>query len=941
MRSRLLLLFYFFCTYHGVQAQHEAPQQSLNHYVEFLSKSADVVTNRFNMLRVYQEDANRYRKKPDVSLRLPSSGPLEEFYYNKALEAKAVTASEKQQLNASTRSAWELLNKLDETGKALETYVRLNAYKDDNLKKSDALVAEMQSLFGKFSKNKTAFYQQIQSIYHRYQPYSASDPYLSTEKEMEQVLLSQQQLLDSLPFYLNEENRFEWPVARVQQSMLRDEKLLADFGKLQAKLAYPASDMVGSFKSVLQAMQSIKSNAIDDHNFAAKQSARHGNEVYVSLMNRYNQDLLANHKAFINYSNSVRRMLDYPAFSPVMAQEPASPTTQKSTKTPAFQDKSLIAFNVKKASSPPSAATVRVLNDYVEFINESLRQMHLMQVLVRNYQSSAEYYRDPARAQKRANLTYSYDDYKVPVSLYQLLLSASGSVAQPYRASIDTQAEVLLNILKEMDGLSAELIAYTTEKQYVQDQLRRSDAILDRYAVLFEVFDQKKEQLYKDVRRIHEGYPNANTTSSWYVSANALLKTMDNGREGFFGVKDFLKSESPKLPETGKLESDARQLIADEYQNMKGLKRYGRSNGLCPYSPYEDLAGNSLRFAEMVQKVKPVESNATRHPFESFYYFYNNELVYQYNKFVELANSGLLKMINQPDIFTFRRLTPQKPDDTSPRKTEPREEPRVEPLLKPREETPLDTPVIIAGRADSEPVKQENPVSQSAKPVVKEADRVAITQKDTVFVERVRVDTVYVDRTASNEHITRSLEGFAPNNMVLLLDVSSSMNSPFKMPLLKRSIKSLLTLLRPEDQISIVLYSGKARVVLKPTSGSKSAEIARQIDLLQSDGDTDGNEGIRLAYKVANKEYIRGGNNRIVLATDGEFPVSDEVMQMIGENARQDVYLTIFTFGRNAQTGQRLRKLSELGQGTYAHVTAESADLQLVLEAQAKKQVGK
>ncbi|MCU7371021.1 VWA domain-containing protein [Paucibacter sp. O1-1] len=127
-------------------------------------------------------------------------------------------------------------------------------------------------------------------------------------------------------------------------------------------------------------------------------------------------------------------------------------------------------------------------------------------------------------------------------------------------------------------------------------------------------------------------------------------------------------------------------------------------------------------------------------------------------------------------------------------------------------------------------------------------------------------------------------------------------------------------MLRAEDQISIVLYSGKARVVLKPTSGSKAAEIARQIDLLQSDGDTDGNEGIRLAYKVANKEYIRGGNNRIVLATDGEFPVSDEVMQMIGENARQDVCLTIFTFGRNAQTGQRPKKLSQLGQGnSYAH----------------------
>ncbi|MEO6285746.1 MAG: VWA domain-containing protein [Dyadobacter sp.] len=937
MRPRLFLLFIFTCLLNQVRAQQEAPQQTLNHYVEFLSKSADEVTSRFNMLRQYQEETIRYRKKPDLSLRLPSSGPLEEFYYHKALEAKALTAGEKQQLNTATRSVWELLNKLDDTGKALETYVRLNAYKDDNLKKSDALVSEMQSLFGKFRKEKAVFYQQIQSIYHRYQPYSASDPYLSTEKEMEQILISQQQLLDSLPFYLNEENRFEWPVARVQQSMLRDEKLLADFGKLQSRLAYPASDMVGSFKSALQAMQSIKSSAIDDYNFAAKQSARHGNEVYVSLMNRYNQDLLANHKAFINYSNSARRMLDYPAFSPVIAQEPASATTPKNTKTPAFGDKPLTTFNTKKASSPPSVAMVRVLNDYVEFINESLRQMHLMQVLVRNYQSSAEYYRDQARAQKRANLTYSYDDYKVPVSVYQLLLSASASVPQPYRASINTQAEVLLNVLQEMDGLSAELIAYTTEKQYIQDQLRRSDAILDRYAVLFDVFDQKKEQLYKDVRRIHESYPHANTASSWYVSGNAMLKTMDNGREDFFGVRDFLKDEKSKLPETGQLETDAKQLIADEYQNMKGLKRYGRSNGLCPYSPYEDLASNSLRFAEMVQKVKAVSANVTRHPFEPFYYFYNNELVYQYNKFVELANAGLLKMINQPDIFTFRRLTPQKPDGIAPKKTEP----QVGLPLKPREETPLEPPPVIAGRTNSEPIKQETPVSESAKPIVKEADRLIVTQKDTVFVERVRVDTVYVDRTVSNEHVTRSLEGFAPNNMVLLLDVSSSMNSPFKMPLLKRSIKSLLTLLRSEDQISIVLYSGKARVVLKPTSGSKAAEIARQIDLLQSDGDTDGNEGIRLAYKVANKDYIRGGNNRIVLATDGEFPVSDEVMHLIGENARQDVYLTIFTFGRNAQTGQRLRKLSELGQGTYAHVTAESADLQLVLEAQAKKQTAK
>ena len=201
-------------------------------------------------------------------------------------------------------------------------------------------------------------------------------------------------------------------------------------------------------------------------------------------------------------------------------------------------------------------------------------------------------------------------------------------------------------------------------------------------------------------------------------------------------------------------------------------------------------------------------------------------------------------------------------------------------------------------------------------------------------MERTRTDTVYVDR-ANRPDVSRSLTGYATNNMVLLLDVSGSMDSPVKLPLMKRSIKSLLTLLRPEDQLSIVIYSGKARIVMKPTSGADKALIARAIHELQSTGGTDGNKGLQLAYKVANKSYIRAGNNRIILATDGEFPVSDEVLQLIGENARQDILLTVFTFGRNALTGQALKKLSQLGRGSYAHVTAETANELLISEAKA------
>ncbi len=934
--SILLILFAFIVS--PVAAQQEAPQTSLNHYIEFLSQSSEQVIRRFKMLRDYQDDVTRYRKKADYGMRLPSSGPLEEYYYQKATHGLGIEAGKRKQLNAGLENVWQGLNKLDETCKALETYVRLKDYERDNLKKSDALVAEMQSLFERYAHDKNALYTQIRQVYTGVQNRPATDPYIVTEKAMGEVIAAQQRLLDALPYYLNEENKAEWPVALVRQSILDDEKALATIGNTASQLQYPASDMVGTFKSALASMQDIKRRALDDHNFAAQQSAHHGNAVYLSLVEQFNHDMLEFYKAFVGYSRPGHLLLNYPFFSPVVRAGGSAGVAFTGKSTPPFQDKSFQSLNVKQATAPASAAVVRTLNQYVDWINESLRQMHLLQMIVRNYQSSAEYYRDPAKAQKRANLSYSHEDFKLPSSEYTLLLSASSVIPEPYRKSVTGQAEVLMSVLQEMDGLSIELIRYTSEKQYLQDQLKRSDAILDRYLVLFDVLDKKKEQLYNDVRRIHESYPNATPTSSWYIAGSAMLKTMDNGHDVMFGLRDYLKGEASKLPETDRLEADSRQLIADEYKNMKGLQRYGRNNGLCPYTPYEDLGANAGRFAENVQKYKPATSGYAAHPYESFYYFYNNELVYEYNNFIELSKAGLLKTINQPDVFAFRRTTPQKPG-VPPAKIE---EPKIE---KPKAEKPAESIAQVQTNNSEITATPKPPARQDARPLTNEGAPanapVAQVKRDTVYVERVRVDTVYVDRNAQLQNVTRSLEGFAPNNMVLLLDVSSSMNSPYKLPLLKRSIKSLLTLVRPEDMISIVLYSGKARVVLKPTSGAKASEISRMIDLLQSDGDTDGNEGIKLAYKTANKQYIRAGNNRIVLATDGEFPVSDEVVDMIRQNARQDVYLSVFTFGRNEHTGQKLKKLSELGLGSYAHVTEASADLQLILEAQAKKLAGK
>ncbi|WP_020595625.1 vWA domain-containing protein [Spirosoma panaciterrae] len=911
MQTYLCLFLLFSAAFASGQALRETPQQALNQYVAFLNQSVDEVADRFQRIQGYYASisSNHSHGFP----RMSPSGTLEDYYYKKAIASEALTDAEKQRLKASTLTLWKLLNKIDQTAKTLETYDRLKDYQQDNFKKAHSLIADFQNLTTQFSQSKDSLYKQIQRVYRRYQPYRATDAYLYTEKEMEQVLLRQQELLDTLSYILNEKSPSHWPVELVQQSIVADEKLLVGFGEAKPHIVYPASDMIGSFQAGLRSIQSLKKQAVDDYNFAARQSVRYDNAFYKSYLNYYNNDLVSWYQQFVNYSKSAIHLLDYPKYSPVFVID-APIASQKQSGATTFRDTQPIAFTVKPASAPATAATFGALNAYIDFINEGLRQMNHMQVLVRNYQSSAEYYRDPARSSRRSPLTYAHNDFKVPVSEHQLLQINTSQIPANYRTSINGQADVLLVILNEMDALSIELINYTSQRQYEQDHLKRSDEILDRYAYLFDVFDRKKERLYQDVRRIHESYPLKKPNDPWNVSGKAMLHLMDLNKEVLLGVKAYLQSETSQVPATDAVQAEARNLIMNEFKNLKGLQRLGRNNGLCPYTPYEDLAEHSLKLAEMAQRPSTKSASNT---YESFYYFYNNQLVYAYNQFSDLAKVDVLKTINQPNLLAFSRA------NLSIKPT-----PRIE-------SAPKDNPDVVL----QTPEKGINPNTTVTTPPLSNPTETlgkTVSRHDTVYIRTTKVDTVFVDRPGQ-PNVVNSLEGFATNNMVLLVDVSGSMDSPYKLPLLKTSIKSLLKIIRPEDQISIVVYSGKARVALKPTSGTHADEIARTIDELRSDGDTDGNKGIQLAYKLADKHYVRAGNNRIILATDGEFPVSEEVYQLVRDASSQDVFLTIFTFGKNELNGQNLKKLAQAGRGSYTHITRENANLQLIVEAQAKK----
>jgi len=162
------------------------------------------------------------------------------------------------------------------------------------------------------------------------------------------------------------------------------------------------------------------------------------------------------------------------------------------------------------------------------------------------------------------------------------------------------------------------------------------------------------------------------------------------------------------------------------------------------------------------------------------------------------------------------------------------------------------------------------------------------------------------------------------SNLVFLLDVSGSMNSPDKLPLLKKGFKLLTEQLREEDRVAIAVYAGAAGLVLPSTPGNEKHTILKAIDNLHAGGSTAGTQGIKLAYKIALDNFIKQGNNRVILATDGDFNVgasSDgELVRLIESQRQKNIFLTVLGFGSGNLKDAKMEKLADKGNGNYAYI---------------------
>jgi Ca-activated chloride channel homolog len=175
-----------------------------------------------------------------------------------------------------------------------------------------------------------------------------------------------------------------------------------------------------------------------------------------------------------------------------------------------------------------------------------------------------------------------------------------------------------------------------------------------------------------------------------------------------------------------------------------------------------------------------------------------------------------------------------------------------------------------------------------------------------------------------------------PSNLVFLADVSGSMSDPLKLPLLKSALAMLVQALGENDRVAIVVYAGAEGLALPSTSCEHKAEILSTLDQLQAGGSTNGGAGIRLAYQVAVQNFIKGGTNRVILCTDGDFNVGvtdrGELVDLIERQARSGVFLSVLGFGTGNLKDATMEQLADKGNGNYAYIDSPAEARKVLVE---------
>lgn len=518
--------------------------------------------------------------------------------------------------------------------------------------------------------------------------------------------------------------------------------------------------------------------------------------------------------------------------------------------------------------------------DYVDWLNESNEGLSALQS--RLTQCNRDLNRIAARPlseREALSLSFNASNPFDDPALYSSLTAVQRHAAIAARENCIPEAarEQLIRYSRQLSSLCEELAGYSRSLgQYAESGAWKSEtdvqgafALLTRCYVLFHDAASIRDALYFELSRLHRAYFVVQPDNAYERSTRALV-------EVFSPLRAILRAL--RQGNDTQIENNRARL---EAAITRAREAGAALQGLPPQADAEFRAVLSLAgdFQTLVQELSRAPAlPAPYAAYGKYYYYYNTRLLPLLNG--QGKGEGIIarynRICNRADV----------------------------PILGAIEETgwlELQMPEVTAA---PEPV------------VVPAAPQQVLPAPEAAPVA-----------------VPATLEGVRAVNLVLLVDVSASMAAPERLPLLQAAFRQLLDLMRPQDRLSIVVYSGAARVVLPPTSVLERNRILSAIEGLQSGGGSNVLEGTVAAYRMAERAFAEGGSNRIVLASDGYFSVPPAMRNLIEERAGR-VQFSVFFFGEeNPELADRMQRLATMGAGRYTHILPGNAREALLREA--------
>ncbi len=234
----------------------------------------------------------------------------------------------------------------------------------------------------------------------------------------------------------------------------------------------------------------------------------------------------------------------------------------------------------------------------------------------------------------------------------------------------------------------------------------------------------------------------------------------------------------------------------------------------------------------------------------------------------------------------------------------------------------------------AEIIPEELEIPVYSQTIEKEKEKEMVEEETVIANENFIIESTKEVKKTTNKEVTKevevfdekdinSLEGALTNNLIILMDVSASMKKSGKLPVLKNSIKHILKIMRPEDRISLIAYSGKSKVLISGADKTDKAKINEILANLQSSGGADLQNALDSAYYLGSKNFIKGGNNKIIIASDGVFGVTFSIIKLVKEKTFKGFSLSIFQYNNEDETNntKSLKYLSEIGNGSLRQIS--------------------